>query len=124
MMLGVGASLIYSSSQVVQRGVFDSKIGEAIREEQRDVAHVIRSKSVREKKKPLCGEGWWYPHEILFLTGSPKTVSCGADRALGVVIPKHIFPAAIASQLISERCEKTFSGTYYDLAYCARVGGE
>jgi hypothetical protein len=123
-MLGVGIFLIYSTSQLEHRGGFDSRVGQAVREEQREVAQVLRITSAREKKKPLCGEGWWYPHEISFLTASPKTISCGVDRASGVVIPKHIFPAEIASQLFSERCEKAFSGAYYDLAYCRRAGGD
>jgi hypothetical protein len=123
-MLGVGAFLVHSINQAERRGAFNSTIGKAVRTEQGEVARLVKSESTRQKKKSLCGEGWWYPHEISFLTGSPKAISCGVDRALGVVIPKHIFPADIASQLVSQRCEKTFSGAYYDLVFCARKEAE
>jgi hypothetical protein len=98
-----------------------SRTGVLVRKEQLEVATLVRAESERYKARPLCGAGWWYPHEISFLTGSPKTIACEHDRATRVVVPKHIFPAAVGAQLSSKGCPSVFTGAYYDLALCQRA---
>jgi hypothetical protein len=119
--LGMGALTAYGVYQTVEQFLAAGRIGKIVRAEQREVANLIKVESHGDKKSPLCGEGWWHPHEISFLTASPRTISCALDRARRVVIPKHIFPVEVSSQMVSLHCEPRFSGTYYDVAFCRRL---
>lgn len=114
----VGAVVTYSLFQGLDAATASSHTGSVVRAEQQEVARLVRAKSTGHRKQPLCGDAWWYPHEITFLNGAPKTISCALDRARRVVIPKHIFPAQVITERISPLCHTAFSGLYYELALC------
>jgi hypothetical protein len=88
------------------------------RREQTEVSALVQQQPARKHNSTLCGDGWWYPHEISFLSNSPEMISCASDIQRQVVIPKHLFPQEVRNQRRSGMCNNSYSGSYYEVFLC------
>jgi len=95
-----------------------TELGEGVGREQRIAADISAQVAAKLPNRFLCGDGWWYPHEIVFLSGSPKTTRCGGTSPRLVVIPKHIFPGDVRAQLSTPGCRDVIRGAFYDVSVC------
>ncbi len=74
----------------------------ALRLEQQNVASMVKELGGTDRRKRLCGEGWWYPHEISFLTGSPDTIPCSRGGRAWRSFQNISTPAPCIAHLLSQ----------------------
>jgi len=114
----VAACVAVASYRIVHRAPKALAFGRAVRTEQIKVAQIAKEARELDSTKLVCGMGWWYPHEISFLSGSPSTIPCGANFGALSVLPKHIVPREVIPIIRPSSCRKDFSGKFYNLAVC------